>query len=750
MNAVEHADGVTLTGTSEAGSSVVVTMAGITHTVVADSSGNWTVDFTSAEIPGGDYDTTVQVSATDAAGNVTTTSGSLHIDTVANVTLNNKIEGDDMVNATEHADGVVLSGTADANSSVTVTLNGISHTVTADANGVWSTNYTSAEIPTGEYDAPITVTAIDVSGNSTTTTGTVQIDTSINATLDGPVAGDNTVNATEHAGGITLNGTADAGATVVVTVAGVSHTVVAASNGTWTSDFSNTEIPGGTYDATISVVATDAAGNSTSTSGSLHIDTEISASIDATQAGDNTINNAEDIAGVTLTGKAEAGSSVVVSLAGVSHTVIADGSGNWLSNFTSAEIPNGEYTAPITITATDTAGNVATAASSVTVDTTTSVTINTGFAGGDATINAAEAASGITLTGSAEAGASVMVTLAGVTQAATVDANGNWTATYAAGTLHAGEYNSTVVVNATDAAGNSASSSTAVIVDTNLSNLTIDPNQTADDVVNAAEYDAGLTLTGTTEIGSSVQVTVQGVTQTATVDASGNWSVTYAPGALPTGEYEATATVTATDAAGNIATVSDTFDIDTLIDTPDIASVTFAGGDVRRISTDLTGDDFTINTLAGDGTVGAPAATETTDPVFGNEYTFASPISDGTHLVVSSADAAGNKSGTLVVLEDNATNATTIENAGLAQFDIQSLNLDYAVDTSLTLSETQIKAMSGTTDTLLVNGGTDDTINLAGAVKSASQTIDGQNYDVYTIGSDGATLVVEQDVNVII
>ena len=205
------------------------------------------------------------------------------------------------------------------------------------------------------------------------------------------------------------------------------------------------------------------------------------------------------------------------------------------------------------------------------------------------------------------------------------------------------------------------------------------------------------------------------------------------------------------NAAGNVTTLSETFGVDTEIATAGVDSVTYVRSDVWRIGTQDSIDDYSVNTLESNGTVGTPAATQTPHPVFGTEFTFQTPIPDGTNLVVSRVDAAGNISGELVILEDNATNAGTIDHAGLAGFDIQSLNLDYGNDTNLTLTEAQIRAMSGSTDTLAIQGGTDDQVTVAGASNTGqTQQIDGQTYNVYTIGNDGTTLLIDQDVTVII
>ena len=146
-----------------------------------------------------------------------------------------------------------------------------------------------------------------------------------------------------------------------------------------------------------------------------------------------------------------------------------------------------------------------------------------------------------------------------------------------------------------------------------------------------------------------------------------------------------------------------------------------------------------------------PTYTTDTDPTFGTEFTFATPVSDGTHLVVNAVDDAGNRSSTLLVLQDNATNAGIVDHSGLAQFDIHALNLDYAVDTNLSLTQAQVQALSGSSDTLTIHGSADDTVTLAGAVKTTdTQNIDGQQYDVYTFGTGETTLIIEHNINVIL
>ena len=68
----------------------------------------------------------------------------------------------------------------------------------------------------------------------------------------------------------------------------------------------------------------------------------------------------------------------------------------------------------------------------------------------------------------------------------------------------------------------------------------------------------------------------------------------------------------------------------------------------------------------------------------------------------------------------------------------------------LTLTEADINALSGNSDTVIVHGGSDDTLTITGAAATGTETIDGEAYNVYTIGDDGTTLIVDEDVNTVI
>ncbi|TCL09085.1 Ig-like domain-containing protein [Shimia isoporae] len=752
VNADERDAGHVITGTGEPGASIDVEIDGTTHSTTVANDGSWSVTFASGEIATGEYETAVTITSTDARGNATTVTDILEVDTIAPGATLGVVEGDNVINAAEASDGVVLTGTGEPGSSLTIDFQGLTRTVTVGNSGAWSMSYSAAEIVPGTYDSDITLTATDAAGNSSTQSFTVHVDTVGAASITSPIAGDDIANAAEVAAGLTLTGTAEAGSQVAVTVEGVTRNVLADNSGNWTASWTAAEIPSGTYDSTVTVTATDPSGNSTTVSETFTVDTEISAGLDAGQlGGDNTANAAEQASGITLTGTADAGAQVLVTLEGVTRTVMADGSGNWTANWTAAEVPAGTYDSTVTVVATDPAGNSTSTTGTVHIDTEVSVGYDSGQAGGDDIANAADVAGGVVLTGTADPGTLVQVTLAGVTRTVTATAGGTWSAAYSAADIPQGEYDAAVSVTGTDAAGNLATTSGTLRVDTSTA-VTVDLNAAMfTNPVNAAQMQGGLVMDGTAEPGATVSVTVEGVTRTTTADASGNWFVTYESGSLPEGTYTANATLSVTDVAGNTASTTATFEVDTEITTPIVQSVTFAGDDVTSVS--LTSEDQTyeMHALNQDGSTAQLATTEVA--LGGDESLFVlNPrAADGTHLVISSEDAAGNESDTLLVLDDNVTNSGTLDHAALGNFNIEALELDYASDTSLTLTESQIRDLSDTSDTLTIHGGSDDQVTVSGATNTG-QTVDieGETYDIYTVGDDGVTLVIDQDINVIV
>lgn len=274
----------------------------------------------------------------------------------------------------------------------------------------------------------------------------------------------------------------------------------------------------------------------------------------AAVSGDNIITAAEKTAGVAVSGTAEANGTVELKLGGTTKLVAVDAEGKWNTTLSAAELPAADGQYPLTATAIDAAGNRGPAAtSSVTLHTNSKAPV-IGSIASDDIINAAEAAAGVKLQGSAEAGSKVELTFGTNKVAATADANGHWEVTAPATGIADGKYTLTAAV--TSPAGGTASATRAFTVDktapAKATNIKLDGG---DNVITAAEARDGVHFTGNAEAGSKVSVTWNGHTHTGTVGSNGSWDVQFVPSELPKPATGATANstyqVTVTDAAGN-------------------------------------------------------------------------------------------------------------------------------------------------------------------------------------------------------
>ncbi|MDP2595027.1 Ig-like domain-containing protein [Alteromonas stellipolaris] len=604
----------------------------------------------SAEVPqalaNGDFTITATVS--DVAGNTT----SVSIDAVINTQGPNVvIETGSPTNGSEG-----IGGSSDApNSEVVVVItdsDGNSQTITGttDENGNFNVAFPPGS-EEGEYDIEVTVT--DENGNSSTATATTVLDTTPPVVNIDPQTDTNDTTPT-----ISGNTDLPAGSEVVITVTdsqGNTQTVTAIvdENGNFSADVVEA-LAQGSYE--VSIEATDTAGNTTTVvDNSGNIDTgapvlTLDPQIDGSDT-TPTISGSTDLpSGTTVT-------IVVTDSAGNAQTIdaIVDDNGNF-SVDVQTPLTEGEYTveanatddAGNTTTVTEDAGNIDTQAPTISLeplgtgnDTTPSISGSTNL----------EVGSTVTLTVTDSAGNSQTFT-------ATVDANGEFSADVPA-ELTDGDY--AVEATATDAAGNSASTSQTGTVDTNSPNLTLAP--LGDD------NDTTPTISGTTDLpaGSTVTLSVTdalGNTQTftATVDGSGNFSVDV-PNPLAEGEYSVTAT--ATDANGNTATATET------------------GGNIDitspLVNLDAQGStNDTTPTISGntDQAPGSSVSITVTDSA-GNTQTFDTVVkNDGTFSVDVPAELADGDFTVTATVTDDAGNQDSASTQGNIDTAAPTLSLD--------------------------------------------------------------------------
>ncbi|MFK1152145.1 Ig-like domain-containing protein, partial [Pseudomonas aeruginosa] len=570
-------NGTTLSGTAEPGATVTLTdgNGNPIGQVTADGSGNWS--FTpGTPLANG---TVVNATASDPTGN-TSAPASTTVDSVAPAAP--------VVNP---SNGVVISGTAEPGATVTLTDgsgNPIGQ-VTADGSGNWSFT-PSTPLADGTV---VNATATDPAGN-TGGQGSTTVDAIAPATP--------TVNLSN---GSSLSGTAEPGSTVILTDGNGNPIaeVTADGSGNWTYTPS-TPIANGTV---VNVVAQDAAGNSSPPA---------TVTVDSSAPPAPVINPSN---GVVISGTAEAGATVTLTDAGGNPIgqVTADGSGNW--SFTpGTPLANGTV---IVATATDPTGNTGPQAATTV----------------DAVAPPApviDPSNGVIISGTAEAGAKVILTDGNGNPIGetTADGSGNWTFTPATPLANG------TVVNAVaqDPAGNTGPQGST----------TVDAVAPNTPVVNPSN---GNLLNGTAEPGSTVTLTDGNgnpIGQT-TADGSGNWSFT--PGSqLPNGTV---VNVTASDAAGNTSLPATTT-VDSSL--PSIPQVDPSNGSV------ISGTADAGNTIIITDGNGNPIGQVTADGSGNWSFTPGIPLPDGTVVNVVARSPSNVDSAPAVITVDGVAPAAPV------------------------------------------------------------------------------------------
>ncbi|HID7887713.1 TPA: Ig-like domain-containing protein, partial [Pseudomonas aeruginosa] len=577
---IDPSNGTTISGTAEAGAKVILTDGNgnpIGETT-ADGSGNWS--FTPATpLANG---TVVNAVAQDPAGN-TGPQGSTTVDAVAPNTP--------VVNP---SNGNLLNGTAEPGSTVTLTDgngNPIGQT-TADGSGNWSFT-PGSQLPNGTV---VNVTASDAAGN-TSLPATTTVDSSLPS-----------IPQVDPSNGSVISGTADAGNTIIITDGNGNPIgqVTADGSGNW-SFTPGIPLPDGTV---VNVVARSPS-NVDSAPAVITVDGVAPAApvIDPSN-------------GTEISGTAEAGATVILTDGGGNPIgqATADGSGNW--TFTpSTPLANGTV---INAVAQDPAGNTSGPAS-VTVD---------AIAPPAPVINPSN---GVVISGTAEAGATVILTdgNGNLIGQVTADGSGNWS--FTPGTPLAN--GSVINALAQDAAGNTSGPASTTVDSVAPATPVLDPSN-------------GTVISGTTEAGATVILTDGGGNPIgqATADGSGNWSFT--PGTPLTNGTVINAV--AQDAAGNTSgPVSTTVDAvapaTPVIDPSNGVELSgTAEPGVRVILTDGNGNP--IGQTLADGS--------------GNwTFTPGTPLANGTVVNAVAQDPAGNTSGPASTTVDTVAPATPVINA---------------------------------------------------------------------------------------
>lgn len=583
INAAEHSQPLTLTGktTAEAGQIVTVTLNGKNYNATVGSDGTWSVTLAADDVQAlneGNHTLTVNVS--DKAGNGSSVTADFTVDTTAPVVTIDTVAGDDILNTSEQGQAQIISGQtsgASAGDVVTVTVGGQSFTGVVLADGSWSVGVPASVLGAlGEGNHTISVSVTDAAGNTGSATHGITLSGNPPEFTIDAISQDNVLNAQEAMQPLSLTGTSNLpdGSTITVTLNNVSYQATV-ENGIWAvqvpvSDVLN--LANTLY--TVSVSGTDSVGNSGSAGATLLVDTVLPQVIINTFAGDNLVNNAEAGVDQTLSGRvtgSAAGDTVSVTVGGKSYTATVGSDLTWSVKIPSADLKAfGDGDLTFTASVTNSHGNTGTGERDININAQLpGLRVNT--ISGDDVVNAIEQQQDLTVTGASThlaAGTPIVVTINNVEYNAVVTTSGGWSIGVPAADLQAwtaGEV--TVSVSAKDAWGNTVAAEHPIELDLNAVAVTID-TVSGDDLLNAAEKGADLTLSGQTqgvEAGQTVVVKFADQTFTAQVQQDGSWSLTVPASAMETLiDGRAQVSVSVTNVNGNSADASRVVTVDTL------------------------------------------------------------------------------------------------------------------------------------------------------------------------------------------
>ncbi|MCO6039703.1 Ig-like domain-containing protein, partial [Enterobacter hormaechei] len=684
VNQLAHAQAQILSGSvtgAAAGDLVTITINNVDYTTVVDAAGNWSLGLPASVIQGlTDGTWTINVSVTDRSGNTGSSSVDVVVNTVTPVIGINTLAADDVINAAEKGEDLLLSGTSNQpeGTTITVNLNGINYSATTDASGNWSVTVPASAVSAlGEANYTVTASVTDNVGNSAAATHDVLVDSSLPVVTLNNFAGDNIVNAAEVAAGQTLTGkvsNAASGDTVTIILGGQTYTATVQDDLTWSLPLTQSQLTAlGNGDLTVSASVTNAHGNTGSSSLDVTIDAELPGLRIDTVAGDDVINIIEHAQNLVISGTSTdlaAGSTVTVSINGKSYSASVLADGTWQAAVPAADVSRwADGSLTISASAQDTSGNPVNIGTVVDVDL-APVAISINSVTDDNVLNAAEKGQDLVLSGSSsnvEAGQTVTIIFAGKTWTTTVDSNGDWTCTVPAADLSGlKDGDASVQVSVTNVNGNAASSSQAFSVATAAPAVTIN-TISGDNMLNAAEAAQDLTLSGTStaEAGQTVTVAFNGNQYTAQVQANGSWTLDV-PAADMAGiaDGSAAVTVTVSDKAGNPASAGASVLVDTTV--PQITFDIVAGDDIVNIA------EHGQALIVTGKVTGAQAGDVITLTLNGKDYTAMLDGAGSWSVGVPAADVGALANG------DQTISATVTDKAG------NSTSATHAFDVSLT------------------------------------------------------------------
>ncbi|KLP92994.1 hypothetical protein ABR37_12000 [Enterobacter hormaechei subsp. hoffmannii] len=730
-------------GGGTTGETVIIYNNGVEVDRVEIANGEWSYTLPTQT----DGPLNITVAAVDDAGNLSPVSPvfSVTVDTQApTVPQIDAVSDNQLTNSVLYTrDGTpTLTGIGEPGSSVTVSVDGTPSpvVVVVQPNGTWSW---TADPALAEGPHTFSVAASDAAGNTSASSGdlSVTVDTLLPATP---------TNITIAAEGTPLTGTADDGTTVTVRDAGGNIIGTGVATG---GTFSIALSPAQLDPATLTLFATDAAGNASPTTTfdvpdsplilpAVPVITAINDDADPVTGDvkDKTTNDTTP----TLTGTADPGSVITIYLDGALvplTEIVADTDGNW-SYTPLLPLAEGPHTFAVTATNTTTgATSGQSPIATVTVDLTDptapaigAVTDDVGPVTGPIADGQSTNDNRPTLTGTGTAGDTITVYDDGdPLGTVVVGPTGTWS--YTPPALDDGSH--TLTVTATDPAGNESAPSAGITIVVDTVSTTPVITSVTDNAGNAATpvpsgdptNDTTPTLTGSAEPNSVVAI-FDGATQIGTVAADGTGAWTFTPEtALGEGTHDFT--VRATDPQGNVSQPSNAWSVEIDLTAPQVPTIVTVSDNAPGGATGpLTAGQVTNDTTP---TLSGTAQPNATITLYNN----------GVLMGTVTANASGNWSFTTPVLSEgpHAFTATATNGSGTSPI---STSTTVIVDLTAPTAPTGTFNADGSVLTGSAEAGSTVTIRLAdnSTVTATADSNGSWSYTFLNKQTEGQTLQI--------
>ncbi|MDH8774493.1 putative Ig domain-containing protein, partial [Staphylococcus epidermidis] len=608
---------IKIEATDNSGQAVTNKVDGLPDGVTFDEATN-TISGRPSEV--GSYDITV--TTTDESGNATETTFTIDVEDTTKPTVESVADQTQEVNT--EIEPIKIEATDNSGQAVTNKVDGLPDGVTFD-EATNTISGTPSEV--GSYD--ITVTTTDESGNSETTTFTIDVEDTSKPTVES--VADQTQEVNTEITPIKIEATDNSGQTVTNKVEGLPDGVTFDEA---TNTISGTPSEVGRYD--ITVTTTDESGNVTETTFTIDVEDTTKPTVESVADQTQEVNT--EITPINIEATDNGGQAVTNKVEGLPDGVTFDEATNTISG-TPSEV--GSYT--VTVTTTDESGNATETTFTIDVEDTTKPTVEDIA---DQTQEVNTEITPIKIEATDNSGQGVTNKVDGLPDGVTFDETTN---TISGTPSEVGSY--TVTVTTTDESGNATETTFTINVeDTTKPTVESIANQTQE--VNTEI--TPITIESEDNSGQAVTNKVDGLPDGVTFDEATN-TISGTPSEV--GSY--TVTVTTTDESGNATETTFTINVEdtTKPTVEDIADQTQeVNTEITPINIEATDNGGQAVTNKVDGLPDGVTFDETTNTISGT------PNEVGSYTVtVTTTDESGNSETTTFTIEVKDTTKPTVE-----------------------------------------------------------------------------------------